>query len=226
MIVQKKKKKKLQTNPNPLNPKAWSGGKEHKVTYWEGTGQGLHFNGGCCENFFLERLEARSSILIILYTGWWLSQGSVKRGAGRKGRREGNNFTAVTKPSLPGGEFRATSSCCHWLLKEQRLPKWGFLRLFVFLNWVSLTSEGFSTLGWKYKSKQCYNSIISVWCSDTQPATLWHVQSDIFPPLLCHLLFHLQSLWAPSGRYCVLFHVCAELGATGPSPCCYFCLLG
>lgn len=64
-----------------------------------------------------------------------------------RGRKDGNNLTAVTKPGLPGGEFRATSSCCHWLLKERRLPKWVFLRLFV------LTSEWFSILGWKYKSK-------------------------------------------------------------------------
>lgn len=140
-----------------------------------------------------------------------------------RGRKEGNNFTVVTKPSLPGGEFRATSSCCHWLPNERRLLKWGFLRLFVFLNWVSLTSEGFSTLGWKYKSKQHCNSIISVWRSDTQPATLCHVQSEIFFSLLCHSLFHLQSLRAPSGRYCLLFHVSAEHGATGPIPCCYFC---
>jgi len=64
-----------------------------------------------------------------------------------RGRKEGNNFTAVTKPTLPGGEFRATSLCCHWLPKERRLPEWfSFLGLFVFLNWVSLTSEGFRAL--------------------------------------------------------------------------------
>lgn len=68
---------------------------------------------------------------------------SVEWGAGRKDRKEGNDFMAVI--GLPRGEFRATSLKCHWLPKEQRLPKWGFLRLFVFLNWVSLTTEGFST---------------------------------------------------------------------------------
>lgn len=143
-----------------------------------------------------------------------------------RGRKEGNNFTAVTKPALPGGEFRATSSFCHWLPREQRLPKWGFLRLLVFLNWVSVTSERFSALGWKYKSKQCCSIVIIVWHSDTQPATLCHVQSmssSLFCAICC---FHLQSLWDPWGRYCLLSHVSAELHATGPLPCHYFWLLG
>lgn len=76
---------------------------------------------------------------------------SVKWGTGRKGRKEGNSFMAVI--GLPRGEFRAISLNCHWLPKEHRPPKWGFLRLFVFLIWVNLTTEGFSTLGWKYKPK-------------------------------------------------------------------------
>lgn len=124
-----------------------------------------------------------------------------------RGRKEGNNFTAVTKPALPGGEFRATSSFCHWLPREQRLPKWGFLRLLVFLNWVSLTSEGFSALGWKYKSKQCCSSIIIVWHSDTQPATLCHVQSmssSLFCAICCFIYKACEILGADIAS-CLLF---------------------
>lgn len=132
---------------------------------------------GAVQIFFLEWLEDRISLLIILYTGWWLSLWKVKQGAGRKDRKEGNNFMAVT--GLPRGEFRARSLCCHWLPKEQRFLKWGFLRLFVFLNWVSLTSEGFSTVGWKYKPEQLYNSKISVWCSEPnlQHSAMFHQTS-------------------------------------------------
>lgn len=151
MIVPKEKKKKLaQTN---LNPKTWSGGKEQKVTWQEGAGQGLHFNVGCCKMFFFPGMAWSQNQLFnyIIHRLMTVTVKSVKWGTGRKGRKEGNSFMAVI--GLPRGEFRAISLNCHWLPKEHRPPKWGFLRLFVFLIWVNLTTEGFSTLGWKYKPK-------------------------------------------------------------------------